>query len=232
MKYYLVVLVVNIVFFAAATSLRAQQDLQDVVYLKNGSVIRGLITQQIPNKTLTIQTTDGNVFVWAVDDIEKITKERPINTQPVAPPTNATTTTTPLDEKKDHTKDRRVIIYLGQPINRFSQYFVPGVHYLGTLSTFGGLSYGCGAGIESISKTILISPLLTATLNLSNSDFRPYLYGDLGYTHETGINLLLGLGGRLSSSDYYDVTADLSIKHQTRFSLDMNILALSLGVAF
>lgn len=48
---------------------------QDVVYLKNGSIIRGMIIEQIPNKSIKIQTKDGNVFVYEMDEIEKITKE-------------------------------------------------------------------------------------------------------------------------------------------------------------
>ena len=50
-------------------------DLQDVVYLKNGSIIRGLIIEQIPNVSLKIQTADGSVFVYKIDEIEKMTKE-------------------------------------------------------------------------------------------------------------------------------------------------------------
>lgn len=35
----------------------------DVVYLKNGSIIRGMIIEQIPNVSLKIQTKDGSIFV-------------------------------------------------------------------------------------------------------------------------------------------------------------------------
>ena len=47
----------------------------DVVYLKNGSVIRGMIIEQVPNESLKIQTRDGSVFVYAISEVEKITKE-------------------------------------------------------------------------------------------------------------------------------------------------------------
>jgi len=52
-----------------------KKEYQDVVYLKNGSIIRGMIIEQIPNKTLKIQTRDRSVFVYKYDEIEKITKE-------------------------------------------------------------------------------------------------------------------------------------------------------------
>jgi hypothetical protein len=47
----------------------------EVVYLKNGSIIRGTIIEQIPNVKLKIETRDGNVFVYTYEEIEKITKE-------------------------------------------------------------------------------------------------------------------------------------------------------------
>ena len=40
------------------------QNNEDVVYLKNGSVIRGVIIEQVPYQTLKIQTKDGNIFVY------------------------------------------------------------------------------------------------------------------------------------------------------------------------
>lgn len=51
------------------------QQLDEVVYLKNGSIIRGIIIEQVPNKTIKIKTADENLFVFKMDEIEKITKE-------------------------------------------------------------------------------------------------------------------------------------------------------------
>lgn len=53
----------------------AQEVSEDVVYLKNGSVIRGIIIEQVPGKSLKLKTRDGNIFVYSFEDIEKITKE-------------------------------------------------------------------------------------------------------------------------------------------------------------
>lgn len=46
----------------------------DVVYLKNGSVIRGIIIEQLPNVQIKMKTKDGNIFVYKTEEIEKITK--------------------------------------------------------------------------------------------------------------------------------------------------------------
>lgn len=47
----------------------------DVVYLNNGSVIRGMIVEQIPNVSIKIQTKDGSIFVYKMEEVEKMTKE-------------------------------------------------------------------------------------------------------------------------------------------------------------
>ena len=52
-----------------------QNNMSDVVYLKNGSIIRGIIIEQVPNQSIKIQTADRNVFVFKYDEIEKIAKE-------------------------------------------------------------------------------------------------------------------------------------------------------------
>ena len=63
-------------FFAlAAIAAAAQTNYTDVVYLKNGSIIHGIIIEQVPNQSLKIKTSDENVFFYKMDEIEKITHE-------------------------------------------------------------------------------------------------------------------------------------------------------------
>ena len=47
------------------------QEWQEVVYLKNGSIIRGTVIEQVPGQSLKIQTADGKM-----SEVEKITKEQ------------------------------------------------------------------------------------------------------------------------------------------------------------
>ncbi len=74
------ILLVLVSFFYFMSFTYAQGDLQEVVYLKNGSIIRGIIIEQQPNKLIKIQTNDGNVFVYNIDEVDKITKEPYYNT--------------------------------------------------------------------------------------------------------------------------------------------------------
>ena len=53
----------------------AQGNMKDVVHLKNGGVVKGLIIEQVPGQSIKIQTADGSIFVYQMKDIEKMTKE-------------------------------------------------------------------------------------------------------------------------------------------------------------
>lgn len=53
----------------------AAQNYTEVVYLKNGSVIKGVIIEQVPNVSLKIKTGDGSLIICQMNDVEKIIKE-------------------------------------------------------------------------------------------------------------------------------------------------------------
>jgi opacity protein-like surface antigen len=72
MKKYLVL----ILFVLVTTLAFAQSNYQDVVYLKNGSIIRRITIEQVPNKSLKIETADKSLFVYQIAEIEKFTKEQ------------------------------------------------------------------------------------------------------------------------------------------------------------
>lgn len=52
----------------------AAQRYDEVVYLKNGSEIRGSVIEYISGETIRIQTSDGSVFVFQSDEVERISK--------------------------------------------------------------------------------------------------------------------------------------------------------------
>lgn len=54
----------------------ANVDIVDVVYLNNGSIIRGNLIEQKINDYVKIQTKDGSIFVYEMTEILKITKEK------------------------------------------------------------------------------------------------------------------------------------------------------------
>jgi len=52
------------------------QEAVDVIYLKNGSVIKGSIVEQVQNVYLKIGIRDGSIYVYKMEEIEKIVKEK------------------------------------------------------------------------------------------------------------------------------------------------------------
>ena len=68
------ILVACLTAFAVTAPAFAQQ-MEDVVHLKNGSIVRGTIIEQLLGESLKIQTQGGSVFVYTMDEIAKISKE-------------------------------------------------------------------------------------------------------------------------------------------------------------
>lgn len=61
---------------AFAAICTAQVNYQDVIYLKNDSVVRGVIAGQIPGTSIKVETPDGNLTEYSLDEVSKIKRER------------------------------------------------------------------------------------------------------------------------------------------------------------
>ncbi len=62
-------------FVFTCAILFAQGKYEQVVYLKNGSVIHGLIVEYVPNASIKVKS-GPNLFAYKMDEIEKITLEQ------------------------------------------------------------------------------------------------------------------------------------------------------------
>ena len=76
-----VVLLTVTVLVVVVLPVSAQQMLEDVIYLKNGDVIRGTIITEVIGQSIKIRTSGGSEFTYTVDQITKIAKE-PVITMP------------------------------------------------------------------------------------------------------------------------------------------------------
>jgi hypothetical protein len=65
MKKYLVVLL----FVLTTTLLFAHNNSFDIIYLKNESIIQGIIIEKIFNESIIIETADRNIFEYQMDMI-------------------------------------------------------------------------------------------------------------------------------------------------------------------
>lgn len=70
-----------LIAFLVSQALSAQRSKQDVVYLKNGSVIRGKIVLQDPGKLIKLKTADRSLWVFTNDQIDSIKKPVPVRVQ-------------------------------------------------------------------------------------------------------------------------------------------------------
>lgn len=76
-KFFGTLAICMMAFMASAVA----QNLQEVVYLKNGSIIKGIVIEQTPGVSLKIKTYDGSIFAYQMSDVEKITKEKSSESQ-------------------------------------------------------------------------------------------------------------------------------------------------------
>ena len=65
-------------FMMGLTLASAQTIMQDVVYLKNGSIIRGDIIEMTPDGVVKVVTSDGSLFVYPFAEVERYGKEEPV----------------------------------------------------------------------------------------------------------------------------------------------------------
>ena len=59
----------------AVTPAAFAQQMEDVVHLKNGSTIRCTVIERILGESLKIKTQDGSVYIYTMEEIEKIVRE-------------------------------------------------------------------------------------------------------------------------------------------------------------
>ena len=64
------------VMLFVATFCSIAQNYQEAVYLKDGSIIKGLIIEQRPDDYLKIRTSNGKVYTLKMYEVDKIIKER------------------------------------------------------------------------------------------------------------------------------------------------------------
>ncbi len=167
-----------------------QNNMEEVVYLKNGSVIRGIIIEQIPNQSIKIQTKDRNVFVFKYDDIEKITKEN-----------------LPLENTGN--KSKETAFKKSGFINQTEINYSPGIGYLeygnynvkNTANSYGfrtvngfqlneHFSIGVGIGIDNYQNATLFPITLDSRVTILKGKVSPVFIWNFGYA--VGLNDIKG----------------------------------------
>ena len=156
-----------------------QNNMEDVVYLKNGSIIRGIIIEQVPNQSIKIQTKDRNVFVFKYDEIEKMTKENlPVN--------NSNNNSKVTDFKKNGFINISEINYSFGNGGETMYGVKNDEYYLGFRSVNGykfneHFSLGAGIGIEKYKGSILMPITFDARATILKGKVSPVFTANFGY---------------------------------------------------
>lgn len=156
-----------LLFTAACNFGFSQNKKQDVVYLHNGSMIRGQLIERIEGSHVKIETTDGSIWVFKMEEVKEIAS--------IA--TNQT-----KKEFEISTKGFYNITDLGLLTGRTTNYSVISV----SAQTVSGyrfskrLAAGIGVGIESFD--IPLAPLFAeGRYYLSKGTFSPFVALQAGY---------------------------------------------------
>ena len=114
----------------------------DVVFLKNGSIIKGLIIENVPNSSIKLETKDGSIFVLRYTDILKVI---------ISGATNLIDEGASSENKQ--AKDNLPYVEKPSPVNPASHSYKPHVAYpiLSVVPHVGIIfSYGEGNGFDTI----------------------------------------------------------------------------------
>ena len=184
---------VLLVFIFVTTLSFAQSNLQDVVYLKNGSIIRGIIGEINPNQPVRIETADRNVFVFKWDEIEKITKEpQPGN---VTAPQNNQRIQPDVGKQPQIQYDEDDDVWNNEGLKRgykgiaelggaffFDGYFGLRATYINAYQFNPYISLGIGTGFITCSYQGGIPIFVDFRINFLNSRISPYFAAEAGYS--------------------------------------------------
>lgn len=207
----------SFIFYFSCFSVFAQKN-QDVIYLKDGSVYRGVLLLSQDTTKVKIEIIGGNIFVVDTKDILSQTKE-PATTIRLKGPV----TTQPNGWYNE--------LSLGIPFG-VDQWGWPTAGI--TLNYFLGYQYnsylktGIGTGLDYYGYEKTMLPLyLRITGDLTKKNTTPFYIADLGYasnislgssTEEHKGGLLFFLGGGIKFNTRRKLSINLSAGYKTQFA--------------
>ena len=74
-------IILTLLFLGLALAAFSQNYRPDAVYLRNGSVIRGTIVEIVPNRSVSIETGNGHIYRFGMDEVSRISRQKPIRRQ-------------------------------------------------------------------------------------------------------------------------------------------------------
>lgn len=183
--------------FLFSLSINAQNKTQDVIYLYDGTIIRGTILEHEPGKPVKIQTDDKVIYTFNPDQIAKIkTEEVQGKKQSIYVPHKDAY----VSEKVDSNMFKLGFIHIIEldftlghiysndtnhitnfPRNSYGASTINGYRFNQYLAT------SLGVGILYFKNDIEVPIFIDIRSNLSNNPISPYIYLDGGLNYELNI---------------------------------------------
>ncbi|PCJ89501.1 MAG: hypothetical protein COA57_01860 [Flavobacteriales bacterium] len=171
----------------------AQQTERDVVYLKNGSIIKGKIIEMELDGNIKIETMGGSIFVYKMEEVKKIAKES-VEMQP--PQTNIAKEEPPAVEPEPYFPEpwepmkNGFFIYIGNGFILSGEGAAPfdGGNGGGSISFINGYQFkynysvGLGINMEIFSNLLMMPIFLDTRYTLLKKKTSPIIYAQTGYT--------------------------------------------------
>lgn len=186
--------------------------------MKNGSVIRGTIVEQVPNESLKITTKDGSVFICQMGDVERITKEAPVK----------------KNLKEEVKVSYRGFVDLGYTIGVGAVSNSDRVELTTThgVQIFPELFVGAGAGINfyhSSDGAIALPFFVDVRTDILRSNITPFVDLKVGYSfgEVNGLYVMPSVGCKVNHLDF-----SLGYVSQRYHGLNVGGLSLKFGVNF
>ncbi len=192
------IIITLIAILATACALYAQET-KDVLYLKNGSIIRGTITEIIPEEHVKIMTADSSIFVYDMDEVLKITKETAQSAKQESP----------FNKHKG---------YFGMVKVTFP-YFFTGVDIVNGYRFCPQFAIGGGIGLQVVEYSAIGIPLyLHLRSDIIAKRVSPYFALDLG------INFIPGFAAPIYLSPQAGVSFNVGKKYRMTAGIDAPFL--------
>jgi hypothetical protein len=176
-----------VIFTAMSFLTMAQANRRDIVYLKNGSIIKGDILEVIPNETIKIKTSDGNIFVFKVDEVERSGKDESARSE--ASVTEKKGPIKPDEERAPKSSGYLLMVRLGPNlhVSNTSSDFSVGI--INAIQVNQYMSFGVGAEAttytydKNYNSSVMIFPIYAdARFYIPKKDVQPMFSMQLGYS--------------------------------------------------
>jgi hypothetical protein len=253
-KYYIIL----ICFLMPATILLAQNTKkEDVLYLKNGSIIRGEIIEQNFGNNLKIELLGGSVFVFAENEIDSIRKE-------TVTITDSKRNTEVFKKTKGYRNFTETGLIVGSEFNGYGTDWGVYLHSVNGYQWNRFLYTGAGVGLERyLTYQESFLPLYgRIAVDLLDKKATPYIFTDIGYAHfwssnfddgwgwqenhkeRGGMYFSTGIGARIFTSRKISIVTGISYKrstHHTEFDrwdgfvkqkITYNRMGINVGLSF